>query len=77
MTIQFTKLVFPRKCQLSKATPHIAGEKLCAHCFSKPVGGYIGNGTVLKDLCAKCFRQFSSGRGRARSPRFNNLGGKS
>ena len=32
-------------------------EKLCEKCGLRPIGGYIGNGTILTKLCRKCHRE--------------------
>lgn len=73
--MQFAKIdVKPRS---NPPQPHINYQPVCKCCQTAEVGGYIGNGTVLVDICLKCYRRNRSGKDPARNPTFFNHGGRS
>jgi len=79
MSIQFSRLNPP----CDKITPqnikraHLQSIKLCKCCGIREPGGYIGNGTILNDICSKCFRNKAIGRNQAKMPTFYNREGRS
>lgn len=56
---------------------HLDGRGLCECCGDEPVLGYVGNGTIVSKLGAKCYRRNSAARDRAKHPTFLHHGGKS
>lgn len=60
--MQFHRIAKPEHSK--KPLPNINYSSICKCCNSREVGGYIGNGTVLSDICIKCYRRFSEGKER-------------
>jgi len=53
------------------------GRRICQCCGDEPVLGYIGNGTLVNNLGAKCYRRRSNDRSASKGPRFYCLEGRS
>jgi len=77
MSIEFSRL--PSKhVHIVPPQPHINYQPVCKCCKSREIGGYIGNGTILTDICVKCYRRYSEGKERAsQKHQSNNRKGRS
>ena len=74
--MQFSKISIKTPSFVIKYST-LDGRKICKCCGSRPVQGYVGNGTIIDDLCGKCYRANPEKREHARSPRFMNREGRS